>query len=373
MLIKTWLLILWFTFPLLGADAEELFALPRFHEVTVIRMKKTIATFSLSYDGNQLIVSDKFNTISLWAPHDLPKEPIWQFNPHLRKKITTLVSRGSLTEFALVQNSRIGFFSFDRLAEKKKKIKISDLFEPIVNIAFTPDGGKLAAIHKQGRIDVHAINHNMEFKMIREIGEEKDFISSLTFSPDGSSLVVLTKQGAEILSVDETEKVKRTIPSPNEGIPWKNSTFTPDGKHLVLCDAEGLTAVYNFPALEFYVSDVLKPPAQKLAFINSNVLIGVTSIENRPTRILSWNIHSKVKHAQDRHIYGAKPHKIAISGDGKTVAFQAGKEIKIWILKPNAPTGEEMAAAPSSTEGPPSRHWLWQLLFRKRLRAVYPN
>jgi WD40 repeat protein len=204
-------------------------------------------------------------------------------------------------------------------------------------LEFAPDSKSVVVRWKTGtaaRYDVATGKRLGEYRH----GDETDEYYTVAFSADGKRLAGLTLEGQRIDVWDAaTGEVTATL-KPRRA-PWRRLDFTPDGRHLLVCDLAGSADLWNPAQGKVVRTFVAGGPLSYTVFSPDGTLLATGS----DTSIRLWRV-ADGKEVPAFDLPAGPPRGARFAPDGKTVLGDFGGGYYWW----DAATGKLVRRLPWS-------------------------
>jgi WD40 repeat protein len=202
----------------------------------------------------------------------------------------------------------------------------------VTNVAFSPDGTKVAAASMAGKILVWDTGNGQQLKTM-ETGDMRTLSAwDIAFSPDGKLMAVGYGIKGEEGKVDlwevQTGKLKHTLADPPSMGVLYSVAFSPDGKRIAAGGVDSTCRVWNVEtgALKHRLNghDI---GLRQLAFSADGKTLATAGIDKK---IILWDIANE-KASQTLEGHAGEVFSLAYSPDGRfLVSGSADKTIRFW-------------------------------------------
>jgi WD40 repeat protein len=199
-------------------------------------------------------------------------------------------------------------------------LRIADLGGPLLSVAFSPDGKRLAAgIAFKGVRLLDA----MSGKSVQNFAGDVTFPFALAFNPDGKQFAVasLVDGHVALWNADGTQMV-RTLKGNVGGV--LSLAFSPDGKRLVSAAADGRVKVWDLTADPNSIRLAMDKARYPVIWLSPDGRIALTGVREKTVRL--WNaatgeplgrlVH---EHEVSNFDFSANGERVALTDTGKTV------------------------------------------------------
>ena len=196
----------------------------------------------------------------------------------------------------------------------------------VKSVAISPDGKLIASSGFDGTIKLWSFNSGQELKTMKV--EKGSSINSLVFSPDGKILASCTGNKINFWGMPAGKEIKTFQNGCSAMTPERTIAFLPDGQTLAVLNSESVKLISIDSGKELrkieqsstFETLAISPNGKTIAW-GSDSLIKIWNIENQQDiKVLSG------------HESGI--HSLAFSPDGKTLASGSNdNDIKFWSLQ----------------------------------------
>jgi WD40 repeat protein len=196
--------------------------------------------------------------------------------------------------------------------------------QPVFGAAFSPDGSKVATASADRTVKIWDANTGKE---LMTLSGPEDQVTNVAFSPDGKQIAGPTWDHTTFIWDSESGNQLYRLAGHTDVV--EDASFSPDGKHVVTASDDGSVIIWDAgPSHE--LSAIAAAPIWRSAISQDGNHLAT---RHSGSEFMVWDIAQRRPLVTfidlDAHQVDVQA-TLAISPDGKRVAYATGNSVRVW-------------------------------------------